>query len=169
VNLGLSTRPDGRLRPLAANLAPVGVVLRRRYPSRLICALVVLALLGCVAPIFAAPTHADEVIVPNAKTADAPASGVKPVSGSLTFVAVLLLGGAGGWMLWRGRANRSASLGRAGRHLAVEETRSLGNRQYLVVASYQNRKFLLGVCPGRIDLLSPLDEPAAAGLERTRE
>ena len=48
-------------------------------------------------------------------------------------------------------------LGREARKLTVAETRSLGNRQYLVVADYEGRKFLLGVCPGRIDLLSSLD------------
>ena len=46
---------------------------------------------------------------------------------------------------------------RADRRLAIAETRSLGNRQYLVVAAYDGRKFLLGVCPGRIEMLAPLD------------
>jgi flagellar protein FliO/FliZ len=32
----------------------------------------------------------------------------------------------------------------------------LGNRQFLVVAEYEGRKMLLGVCPGRIELLSEL-------------
>ena len=45
--------------------------------------------------------------------------------------------------------------------LTIDETRSLGSRQYLVVASYQDKKFLLGVCPGRIDLLSALPEKSA--------
>ena len=46
----------------------------------------------------------------------------------------------------------------------VEETRALGNRQYLVVASYEGKKFLLGVCPGQINLLSPLgDESSGEG------
>jgi flagellar protein FliO/FliZ len=43
----------------------------------------------------------------------------------------------------------------------IDETKSLGSRQYLVVASYEGRKLLLGVCPGRIDLLTPLDATAA--------
>lgn len=42
------------------------------------------------------------------------------------------------------------------RKLIIAETRSLGNRQFLVVAEYENRKMLLGVCPGRIDYLSTL-------------
>ncbi len=115
---------------------------------------------------FAAELPADHVIVPKAapektEVADRPASS----SGTLTFVAVIALGCAGGWMLWRGRSGTLAGLRggvRAPRNLVVEETRSLGNRQYLVVASYQDKKFLLGVCQGRIDLLSPLHEGGTA-------
>jgi flagellar protein FliO/FliZ len=40
--------------------------------------------------------------------------------------------------------------------LQIEETRSLGNRQYLVVAVYEGQKLLLGVTPGQIQLLTPL-------------
>jgi len=32
----------------------------------------------------------------------------------------------------------------------------LGNRQFLIVAEYEDRKMLIGVCPGRIDYLCPL-------------
>jgi flagellar protein FliO/FliZ len=46
----------------------------------------------------------------------------------------------------------------------VAESRSLGNRQYLVVADYGKQKFLIGVCAGRISLLSPLDQPDSAPL-----
>ncbi len=42
------------------------------------------------------------------------------------------------------------------RKLIIAETRPLGNRQFLIVAEYENRKMLLGVCPGRIDYLSTL-------------
>ena len=54
-----------------------------------------------------------------------------------------------------------APLSRDARQLAIQETRSLGNRQYLVVASYEDKKFLLGVTPGRIEMLTPLAAPAA--------
>ena len=64
-------------------------------------------------------------------------------------------------MLWRSRGVKMA--GRDGHALAVNETRPLGNRQYLVVASYEGKKFLLGVCPGRIELLSALPENNSAG------
>jgi flagellar protein FliO/FliZ len=92
---------------------------------------------------------------PVAKVAAAP-------NGSMTVILVCLLGAAGGWMLWnRIRTRGPAALG--GRQLAIAETKSLGNRQFLVVASYQDQKFLLGVCPGRIDLLSSLGTAPDAG------
>jgi flagellar protein FliO/FliZ len=82
-----------------------------------------------------------------------------PGSGSMGGVSLALglaLAAVGGWLVWRGRRNPSGP--RGGQSLTIEETRSLGNRQYLVVASYENKKFLLGVCPGRIDHLAPLHE-----------
>jgi flagellar protein FliO/FliZ len=75
--------------------------------------------------------------------------------GPVTLVGALLLACAGGWLLLRGR--KISLPGRAARKLAIDETRSLGSRQYLVVASYDGKKLLLGVCPGRIDLLTALD------------
>ncbi len=75
--------------------------------------------------------------------------------GPITVVGVILLGGAGAWLLVRGRKIQLP--GRVVRRLNIDETRSLGSRQYLVVASYEGKKLLLGVCPGRIDLLTPLD------------
>ncbi len=110
------------------------------------------------APAAPAPLPEDRIIYPG-RAADggalpAPSAG-SGLRGLTTFFGVLALAGAGGWMLWKKRAE--AGPGREGRLLAVDETRPLGNRQYLVVASYEGRKFLLGVCPGRIDLLSPLD------------
>lgn len=96
--------------------------------------------------------------------AAAPAVAGRPDSG---FNGTLLLLGlaaaaAGGFLLWRQRRSPAGLAGRDARKLTVAETRSLGNRQYLVVADYDGRKFLLGVCPGRIDLLSPLDDRPSA-------
>jgi flagellar protein FliO/FliZ len=85
--------------------------------------------------------------------------------GSVSLVLGLILAVAGGWLLWRQR--RGTVPGRELRSLAIDETRSLGNRQFLVVASYEGRKFLLGVCPGRIDMLTSLD--GAAPKEKSRE
>ncbi len=95
------------------------------------------------------------VIVPGASRVEAPAPGAASSLNSVTLVLGLALAAAGGWMVLRHR--RGAPVGRTQRALAVDETRSLGNRQYLVVASYEGKKFLIGVCPGRIDLLAPLD------------
>jgi flagellar protein FliO/FliZ len=87
-----------------------------------------------------------------------------PVStgyGATTLVGIIFLGGAGGWLYMRGRKIQIS--GRVVRRLVIDETKSLGSRQYLVVASYEGKKFMLGVCPGRIDLLTPLDGPEAPG------
>ena len=85
----------------------------------------------------------------------APAGGVGGTASTMTLVLAFMLAAAGAWMVWR---NRNAPKNRESKNLTVEETKSLGNRQYLVVASYEGKKFLLGVCPGRIDMLAPLNE-----------
>jgi flagellar protein FliO/FliZ len=43
------------------------------------------------------------------------------------------------------------------RKLLVLETRPLGNKQYLLVVGYEDTRMLLGVTPGKIDYLCPLD------------
>lgn len=106
----------------------------------------------------AAGADKEQVIYPRSSAEPAPAGQGLGGGSALSVGAILLLAGAGAWVLWRGRGK---TLGNgAVAQLAIAETRSLGNRQYLVVACYENRKFLLGVCPGRIDLLAPLDAPA---------
>lgn len=78
------------------------------------------------------------------------------------IVAILLLLGAGLILFYRGNGGWGALGGwrpgaRGVRKLNVEETRALGQRQFLAVVEYEGRKMLLGVCPGRIDYLCPLD------------
>ena len=111
----------------------------------------------------------DTVISPRGSApADKPATAAAAGGmNSLSLMGAVALAGVGGWMYWRNR--RGTPIGRDRRALQVDETRSLGNRQYLVVASYEGRKFLLGVCPGRIDLLSPLDAGAGALPAKSRE
>lgn len=77
--------------------------------------------------------------------------------GVTTLLGVLLLAGAGGYLLLKGRKLQLPS--RTVKKLVIDETKSLGSRQFLVVASYEGKKLLLGVCPGRIELLTPLDGP----------
>lgn len=40
--------------------------------------------------------------------------------------------------------------------LELLETRPLGGRQFIVVGRYRGERFLLGICPGRIDFLCRL-------------
>jgi flagellar protein FliO/FliZ len=108
----------------------------------------------------------DRIFIPGATHADAPGKSGGASLNSISLLLGVALAGVGGWMVWRNR--RGTPAGREVRALAIDETRSLGNRQYLVVASYEGKKFLLGVCPGRIDMLAPLDDSAPAG-GKTRE
>lgn len=105
------------------------------------------------------------VITPGASRNEPPAKAAGSSLSSMSLVFGILLAGAGGWMVWRNR--RGVPVGRDLRALSIDETRSLGNRQFLVVASYEGKKFLIGVCPGRIDMLSPLDGSSAK--EKVRE
>jgi flagellar protein FliO/FliZ len=115
----------------------------------------------------AAPLRAATPAAPDDKAlgyfAHTPDSPVPPASGygASTIIGILLLGGAGGWLFLRGR--KIQLTGRVVRKLVIDETKSLGSRQYLVVASYEGRKLLLGVCPGKIDLLTRLDSPTEPG------
>ena len=79
--------------------------------------------------------------------------------GTWLFAAVVVLA-AGGFIWWRKRSGPAAARRTAG--LQIEETRALGNRQFLLVAACDGKRFLLGVAPGSIRLLAPLDgkEPA---------
>jgi flagellar protein FliO/FliZ len=97
---------------------------------------------------------ADQILYPG-KTAPtaAPATGAV---GNLTLVCGLALAAVGGWLVWRGRQRGLRASD--SRTLAISETRALGNRQYLVVACFENKKFLLGVCPERIAMLAPLHD-----------
>lgn len=77
------------------------------------------------------------------------------VSGPFTWVLALALIGGGAWLFWKKRTG--GPLGGAGRKIQIEETRPMGNRQYLIIAQCEGKRFLLGVTPGRIDVVSPLD------------
>jgi len=109
-----------------------------------------------VAPAGVAASDPATVLYPQAPAA----GGVKAIpalGGTATMLLVVLAGAAGGWLLWQRLRAHARPAGRSEHRLAVAETKSLGNRQYLVVAAYGERRFLLGVCPGKIDLIAPLD------------
>lgn len=87
-----------------------------------------------------------------------PAASGKGSGQSWTLLAAaLLLAGAGVWVVLKRRGPAGLLPTRADRKIVIEESRSLGNRQYLVVAGYEDRKFLIGVTPGQIQLLARLD------------
>ncbi len=113
-----------------------------------------LLLAACAGEVRAADP--DTIIFPTRPSGGlaAPAAAVAGGFNSLTLVVAAVLAGVGGWSVWRHRRRPGGAPGRPA--LAVEETRPLGNRQYLVVANYEGRRFLLGVCPGRIEMLAPL-------------
>ena len=87
------------------------------------------------------------------------------------FLIVALL--VGGLYLTRSGFGILARKNKGDRKLVISETRTLGNRQFLIVAEYENRKMLLGVCPGRIDYLSTLsggsDDPFSNELREKME
>ena len=128
----------------------------------------VLCLLGLMVSARAAEPAAkdDPVIVPRTAGVGEPAAAGR--TGGTSPVLLVVASGAaaaGGWLLWRQRRAPGGLAGREARKLAVVESRGLGNRQYLVVADYDGQIFLLGVCPGRIELLSELG--ARAGERET--
>jgi len=86
-------------------------------------------------------------------------------SRSLIVVVALLLAAGGAWLLLQRR--KAGPAGGRGRKLQIDETKPLGNRQYLVVADYDGKKFLLGVTPGQIQMLTPLadSQPVTKGEE----
>ena len=63
---------------------------------------------------------------------------------------------------WRNVMKRSEG------RLQVSETRMLGNRQFLMVVEYEESRLLVGVSPGRIELLTPLG-PTISNLEALPE
>lgn len=79
--------------------------------------------------------------------------GVAQIAGYL--VLLLALFGAGIYILRNGIPTFRMGQ-KVVRKLNIEETRSLGGRQFLVVAEYEGQRMLLGVCPGRIDHLCVL-------------
>lgn len=160
--------PRGRF-PLRATAVP-----ERGLPAfGRVAAALALACTLCVSSVSAQEKPRDsDIIRPRngATPGEAPATtATKSGSDSNYLLIVLAAGaaGAGGFMLWRQRRTPGGIAGRDARKLTVAESRSLGNRQYLVVADYEGRKFLLGVCPGSIQLLAPLDRGASPGREGT--
>jgi flagellar protein FliO/FliZ len=109
------------------------------------------------------PTSPDQVIFPrnsSERPATPPAEKSSAGSNALILLTALALAAGGIWVFAQRRQAGPLSA-RGQRKLQIEETRPLGGRQYLVVANYDGKKFLLGMTPGRINLLTSLDDSAA--------
>ena len=116
-----------------------------------------------VAPV-AAPEKA-AVIAPvstPAPVAPSSLSGGGSVSLLGYVLTIVVLGAAGFTVLLRGGFfGVSWGAAKTVRKLRIEESRTVGNRQHLVVAEYEGRRVLLGISPGRIDYLCGLDSEGA--------
>lgn len=118
----------------------------------------------------------DEVFFPRA-SAEAPADDVllpeNAGATASTFVmfagygVVLVVLGIGVFFVMR-RGGWRRVMNRAEGRLQVRETRMLGNRQFLMVVEYETSRLLVGVSPGRIELLTPLG-PSESNLEAMPE
>src|SRR5580698_3525772 len=86
---------------------------------------------------------AGDLLIPSASTTPSPVVAPSSGLGGPTLVVALVCAAAGAWFLWKGR--RNSGIRTAKGNLTVSESRSLGNRQYLVVAAYGRQKFLIGV------------------------
>ncbi|HWA85567.1 MAG TPA: flagellar biosynthetic protein FliO [Opitutus sp.] len=109
------------------------------------------------------PSSPGAVIYPRGTAAAAAAerAGKSDGPGAATAAAGLALLAVGGWFWWRYRRNPGLLKHRQAQRLAIEETRALGNRQFLMVVAHDDRRFLLGVCPGRIENLAELTSAPA--------
>lgn len=107
------------------------------------------------APTLATPAPALAGAAPTVRPfTAAPASGSQVQLAFYFLLLVTLLGG--GVYVMRNGLGFLQPKPKGPRKLEISETRMLGNRQFLIVAEYENRKMLIGVCPGRIDYLCTL-------------
>jgi flagellar protein FliO/FliZ len=133
------------------------------HPNRTLSALGLAALLLLGAATMAAadppvPKGPDTVIYPHTSGERSPTAPDSDAwSRAPWLFGALALAAGGTWWFWRTR-NQAGPGVRSGHKLGIEETRSLGNRQYLVVAGYEGKRLLLGVTPGRIKLLCDLSD-----------
>ncbi len=102
-----------------------------------------------------------QVVAPSVTQPFTARQGSSTATLTLYLVLLLVLLGGGTWLVRNGFTLFQPKV-KGARKLQISEMRMLGNRQFLVVAEYEDRKMLLGVCPGRIDYLATL---AAADAE----
>lgn len=76
---------------------------------------------------------------------------------ALMLLLIIMIGLLGGLFFVVKRVGLPKLKG--GGKLELLETRPLGSRQFIVVGKYGEERFLLGVCPGKIDFLCRLKDP----------
>jgi flagellar protein FliO/FliZ len=108
-----------------------------------------------------APPERQTMSAPVSPPVAAPASGLAG-GGTVSLLGyvltIVVLGAAGFTVLLRGGFfGVSWGAAKTVRKLRIEESRTVGNRQHLVVAEYEGRRVLLGISPQRIDYLCGLD------------
>jgi flagellar protein FliO/FliZ len=86
----------------------------------------------------------------------APSAASASGGSAATWVFMFMAAGLGGGLWFWNRRRRPAGARR--NCIQIEDTKSLGNRQFLVVASCDGKRFLLGVASGGIRMLSHLDD-----------
>jgi flagellar protein FliO/FliZ len=89
-----------------------------------------------------------------------------PISGQAILAVVISLAvlAAISWLLRRSAGRRRSRL-----PVAVETAVPLGERRSLVIVAVEGRRLLLGLTPGQISLVTELQPPFAAALERSVE
>lgn len=143
---------------IAANLIAVAsrAARRARWWRRALVAAGLLGL-GFSASALEEPAPAGDILYPRGSEAR-PAAAVKeergfPVTGAVAATGLLAVGGF--YLLRRGANGRAAARG-PGHGLRIEDTKPLGNRQFLAVAAFGNTRVLLAVSPGKIEKLCEL-------------
>lgn len=112
-----------------------------------------------------APARSDDTLLypkNSPERPDSAASADDSRGGTWPLALALLLAAAGAWLLLRRRGLPLSRLARSERKIVIEETRSLGGRQHLVLVGCANRRLLIGVSTGQIQLLADLGESAGS-------
>ncbi len=107
------------------------------------------------APVPSAPLLASSTPSPSGSSFQAAPSGGGRFQLAIYFVLLVALLGGGVFVMRNGLGFLQPKP-KGPRKLDISETRMLGNRQFLIVAEYEQRKMLIGVCPGRIEYLCTL-------------
>ena len=113
-------------------------------------------LLACSVYSATTPRNPGTVIFPQPADAGSSRPADSSWSNTLLFAAVVF--GLAAW-LWIKFIRKGRKPMGKNTLIAVDETRQLGNRQYLVVASCRGRSFFLGVSQNRIDLIAEVPPP----------